>query len=97
MRVCMRVGAWVGYFAEVSKIVQDAPRAGTQAPEQPRPERERPPEPEHRDTAGAKEHKHQSDHHNRNTSDHHKSTRAGAPAHTQRTRIAKEITKTIAN
>ena len=30
----MRVGAWVrSYFAEVSKIVQDAPRAGTQTPE----------------------------------------------------------------
>lgn len=44
------------------------------------------------------EHKHQGDHHNRNTSDHHKSsTRAGAPARTQRTRIEKEIKKTIAN
>ena len=34
------VGAWVrSHFAEVSKIVQDAPRAGTRAPEQPRPNR----------------------------------------------------------
>ena len=59
MRVCMRVGAWVrSHFAEVSKIVQDAP--------------------------GAKEHKHQSDHHKRNTSDHHKSsTTTGAGAQPQ--------------
>lgn len=46
-RVCVCVCAWVrgwvrSHFAEVSKIVQDTPRAGTQAPEQPRPERERP-------------------------------------------------------
>ena len=30
MRVCMRVGAWVrSHFANISKIVQDAPGAGT--------------------------------------------------------------------
>ena len=81
MRVCMRVGAWVRgcapHLAEVSKIAQDAPRAGATTTEhgntsdQSRSDwmPERPPEPEH---------KHQSDHHNRNTSDHHKSTRAGA-------------------
>ena len=65
------VGAWVrSHFAEVSKIAQDAPRAGTQAPE-------RPP--------------------NTRTQATTTSTRAGAPAGTQRTRIAKEIKKTIAN
>ena len=36
--MCMRVGAWVrSHFAEVSKMAQDATRAGTQAPERPRP------------------------------------------------------------
>ena len=84
MCVCAYVGAWVrmwvrmwgrmcvrSHFAEVSKIVQDATRTGTQRPERPPP----------------------------NTSDHHKSsTRAGTTTTgTQRTRIAKEIKKTIAN
>ena len=76
--VCAYEGAWARgcapYFAEVSKIAQDATRAGRNT-----------------STRATTEH--------RNTSDHHKSsTRAGATTTgTQRTRIAKEITKTIAN
>lgn len=54
MRVYVCVCACAPHFAKVSKIVQDAARAG------------------------AREHKHQSDHHTRNTSDHHESSRAGA-------------------
>lgn len=50
MRVCMRVCVY-SHFADVSKIAQDAPRAGTQAPERPpQEEHKRPPqapEPEH--------------------------------------------------
>ena len=44
MRVCMRVGAWMrSHFAEVSKMAQDAPRAGTQEHKQ---HRTQAPEPE---------------------------------------------------
>ena len=76
MRVCVRVCAWVRvcapHLANISKIVQDATRAGTQAPE-------RPPA-------------------NTGTQATTTSTRAGATTTgTQRTRIAKEIKKTIAN
>ena len=58
MRVCMRVGAWVrgcvgawvrSHFAEVSKIVQDAPRA-----------KEHKHQGDHRNESSTTEHKHQS-------------------------------------
>ena len=78
-RVCVYVCAWVrSHFAEVSKMAQDATRSGTQRPG-------RPPR------AGAKEHKHQSDHHNRNTSDQSRSDhrKSRSTSGTQRTRIAK--------
>ena len=72
MCVCACVGAWVRgcapHLAEVSKIAQDATRAGTQAPE-------RPP--------------------NTGTQATTTSTRATTTG-AQRTRIAKEIKKTIA-
>ena len=81
-RVCVYVRMWVRgcvcgcapHLANISKIVQDATRAGRNT-----------------STRATTEH--------RNTSDHHKSsTRAGATTTgTQRTRIAKEIKKTIAN
>ncbi len=70
MRICV-YACMYAHLANISKIVQDATRAGTQQA----------PEPEH----------------HRSTSDHHKSTRAGAQQAHQRTRIAKEITKTIVN
>ena len=54
-RVCAYVGAWARgcvcacapHLAKVSKLAQDATRAGTQAPERPpQEEHKRPPEPE---------------------------------------------------
>ena len=56
MCVCAYVGACAPYLANISKIVQDATRAGTQAPERPQatttraaPEPERPPQERERD------------------------------------------------
>ena len=81
MRVCMRVGAWVrSHFAEVSKIAQDAARAGTQAPE-------RPPNTGTQVTttraAQEPEHKHQGE----------SATRASVPAHAYSKRNYKNNSK----
>ena len=84
MRVCMRVGAYVRALPSCRGQQNSAGctrSKGTQAPEQHHRTREHERPEPERLDAGAKEHKHQS-----------RST-----AGTQRTRIEKEITKTIAN